>query len=116
MPNFILKTALRGPFLEVVHFALPEAAQSAVAPAGGVLDFTWTPANSDTAERDAFYHALIAHDRVKAIDPGFTGLDYRMPCLVNIGNQCNAFWDGVGINFYRWGIRPSDGRSLLLAS
>ncbi|MEO6463175.1 MAG: FlgD immunoglobulin-like domain containing protein, partial [Candidatus Eisenbacteria bacterium] len=111
IPNDILKTALRGRFLEVVHFALPEAAQTASAPAGGMVDFTWTTANSDTAERDTYYHAHVAHDRVKAIDPAFTGLDYRMPCTVNIGNQCNAYWDGVGMNFYRWGVRPSDGRA-----
>jgi Zn-dependent metalloprotease len=109
--GYIMKTGLRGPYLDVLHFALAEAQQTATAPAGGVLHFAWTPANSDTSERDAFYHAHVARARVKAIEPGFTGLDYRMPCLVNIGNQCNAFWDGVGINFYRWGIRPSDGKA-----
>jgi hypothetical protein len=110
-PGFLIRTGLRGPFLSVVHFALPEAAQTLTAPASGPLDFTWTPANSDTAERDAFYHGHVAHDRVKAIEPAFTALDYRMPCNVNIGNQCNAFWDGLGMNFYRWGVRPSDGRA-----
>ncbi len=115
LPNingaFLIKTALRGPWLEVLHAAANEAAQTLTAPASDTLDFTWTPANSDTSERDAFYHAHVAHDWVKSVDPAFTALDYRMPCTVNVNSQCNAFWDGLGINFYRWGLRPSDGKA-----
>lgn len=114
-PNTITGTVmgfgLRGPFLEVIHNVLNEASQQTASPANDTLDVLWTPANSDTAERDTWFHAHVAREYVKGIDPGFTALDYRMPCTVNINAVCNAFWDGVGINFYRWGIRPSDGRA-----
>lgn len=107
----VMRFGLRGPFLEVIHAATNEASQQASSPANDTLNVLWTPANSDTAERDAWYHSLLAHTYLKNIEPAFTGLDYRVPCTVNINATCNAFWDGVGINFYRWGIRPSDGRA-----
>ncbi|MGH7724020.1 MAG: FlgD immunoglobulin-like domain containing protein [Candidatus Eiseniibacteriota bacterium] len=114
-PNTIMGTVmrfgLRGPFLEVIHTSANEAYQQFASPANDTLNVLWTPANSDTAERDTWYHAHLAREYVKRIDPGFVALDYRMPCTVNINSLCNAFWDGVGINFFRWGIRPADGRA-----
>src|SRR4029077_20548933 len=76
---------------------------SSTAPAGGALDFNWTPGTADTASRNAYYQASAAHAYIKALDPGFVGLDYRVPCIINIPATCNAYWDGSSINFFRYG-------------
>ncbi|TMQ73664.1 MAG: hypothetical protein E6K81_03560 [Candidatus Eisenbacteria bacterium] len=72
---------------------------SVLAPA--TVDIDWAAA--DDAERDGFYHVNRVHDYVKALDPGFTGLDYALPCVVDINATCNAYWDGSGVNFYAEG-------------
>src|SRR5262249_42096403 len=42
--------------------------------------------------------------RIRAIDPAFTGMDYRVPCRVNLDfAACNAYWDGRGVNFFATG-------------
>jgi hypothetical protein len=98
-----ITTALRGLYMELIDATGPEGSLSNLAPGASPLDFHWTFAGGDTAEGTAYYHGLLAHDYVKALDGGLTAVDYRMPCLVNINATCNAFWDGVGINFFRTG-------------
>ncbi|GJM45369.1 MAG: hypothetical protein DHS20C21_22110 [Gemmatimonadota bacterium] len=64
--------------------------------------FTFDGSNSRQDERDVFFHTNLSHDFMKAIEPGFTELDYSMPASVgNTGGLCpgNAWWDGFGINF-----------------
>ncbi len=67
---------------------------------GSPRNFVWNDSNSRASERDAYYHALVAHQNIKTLDPAFTGLDYTMPIKVDIfDRECNAFYDGLGINF-----------------
>jgi hypothetical protein len=105
-PHDTVFTQFRSPFLHIVN----EGRGSSVVLAGRAhppskpLDFGWTDANSDTAERNAYYHALAAHARIRALDPSFTGMDYRVPCRVNLTfAACNAYWDGRGLNFFAAG-------------
>lgn len=107
--QYFIRNGLRGPGLEVLDATTGPYVLTQVAPLSGPLDFTWTDANSDTAARDAFHHALAARAWLKALDPAFTGLDFRMPCTVNLPGACAAFFDGLGLNFVRWGLRLSDG-------
>jgi flagellar hook capping protein FlgD/thermolysin metallopeptidase-like protein len=80
------------------------ASFSTSAPNPSVVDIAWgLSVASDDAERDGYYHVNQAHDYVKSLEPGFTGLDYAMPCAVNIADVCNAFWDGNGVNFFAAG-------------
>jgi hypothetical protein len=73
---------------------------------GTSRDFLWNDSNSRASERDAYYHALIAHQTIKELDPTFTGVDYQMPVTVDIFDRdCNAFWDGLGINFFGQSMR-----------
>lgn len=68
---------------------------------GSPRDFEWNTSNSRASERDAYYHAFVAHTKIKELDPAFTGLDYVMPITVDIFDRdCNAFYDGLGINFF----------------
>lgn len=102
-PGESLFTAFRSPFLEVINTAGRNSYLGAVVPPSGPVNFSWTPATSDTAERNLFYQALQAHAYIKALDPGFNGLDYRVPASINIPQTCNAYWDGTGINFFAFG-------------
>jgi len=71
---------------------------------GTPVDIYWDPSNSQPAERTGFYHTVIAHNYLREIDPNFHGLDYEMPCNVNItSGTCNAYWDGSSINFFKEG-------------
>jgi len=68
---------------------------------GSPRDFEWNASNSRASERDAYYQAFVAHTNIKALDPSLTGLDYQMPITVDIFDRdCNAFYDGFGINFF----------------
>lgn len=98
-----IQTGLRGPYMEVVDAVGPEGVLTTAAPGASPLNFHWNFAGGDTSEGNAYHHGVLAHDYVKGIEPGFTDMDYRMPCVVNINSTCNAFWDGVGINFFRYG-------------
>jgi hypothetical protein len=95
-----IAATLAGPWVDVDRLDGPDAAFSAPASSPEAVPIAWTDLNSHVAERDGFYHTNVAYAHAKAIDPGFTGNDYSMPCVVNIANTCNAYWDGVGINFY----------------
>jgi Zn-dependent metalloprotease len=67
------------------------------------VDLLFDGSKAQTAERDAYYHVMVAHDYIQGIEPGFNLLDYPMPITVNIDRTCNAMWDGEGVNFYREG-------------
>ena len=94
---------LRAPFVAVVNQAGSSVRLFGLAPAADPLPFVFSPAAGDTAERNGFYQTLAVHDYVKDLDPGFTALDFPLPCNVNINATCNAYWDGASINFYRYG-------------
>jgi len=94
---------LQGPYSDVNRAEALDASFSTTVTNPAVVDQQWNAANSDIAERDAFYHVNRVHAELKGIDPGFVGNDYPMPVAVNIGNTCNAFWDGYGVNFFMEG-------------
>jgi Zn-dependent metalloprotease len=95
--------SLIGLFCDVNNVLPSIAVFNQMASNPSTVNINWNDLNSDPAERDAYYHAVVAHDFIKTTDPGFTNIDYAMPALVNINLNCNAFWDGNGINFYRAG-------------
>lgn len=95
-----ISAQLAGPSVNVNRQDGPDAVFSMPASDPQSVDIGWTDLNAHPAERDAFYHTNVAWTHVKAVDPGFTGNDYSMPCAVNIAATCNAYWDGTGINFY----------------
>ena len=54
---------------------------------GDTLDFIWDDSNSFADERDVFYHTNRVHNFLKEMDPAFTGMDYSMGTVVNIGSE-----------------------------
>lgn len=94
---------LAGRYCDVNRQDWTDASFSTSAADPAVVSHLWTSTDSHDAERDAFYHINRVHEYLKGVDPGFVGNDYPMPCAVNIGNSCNAFWDGTGVNFFAAG-------------
>lgn len=80
---------------------IADASFSTTATSPATVDIQWFAAHQ--AERDAYYHVSRMHDYIKTLDPGLGGLEYPMPCAVNINATCNAFWDGNGVNFFAAG-------------
>ena len=68
-----------------------------------VGDHHWDNTNSHSNERDAYHATVRTHNYIKDIDPGFTNMDIAMPVNVLLDGSCNAFWNGVSINFFRGG-------------
>ncbi len=101
--NPTLTATLEGNFARVTRADGAAASFTATVQDGQQLNILWDDSNSQTSERDAYFHTNIAHAFIKTIDPSFTGVDYAMPVLVNRNQTCNANWDGNGINFFRAG-------------
>ncbi len=101
--NLMLTARLEGSFARVMRADGTAASFTATVQDGQQLNILWDTGNSQTSERDAYFHTNIAHAFIKSIDPNFTGVDYAMPVRVNLNQTCNAFWDGSGINFFRAG-------------
>ena len=59
--------------------------------------------DANIRERSAFFHVNIVHDHVNTWLPSFTGMDFSLPTNVDVGGNCNAFYDGSSINFYAEG-------------
>ncbi|MCI0698715.1 T9SS type A sorting domain-containing protein [candidate division KSB1 bacterium] len=101
--DLTLTAALEGNFARVTRADGAAASFTATVQDGQQLNILWDAGNSQTSERDAYFHTNIAHAFIKSVDPNFTGVDYAMPVRVNLNQTCNAFWDGNGINFFRAG-------------
>lgn len=62
-------------------------------------------------ELDAYHHTTRVHDFITDMDPSFVGLNEPLTVRVNIGQTCNAYWDGSSINFFQEGGGcPNTGR------
>ncbi|MCB0810230.1 MAG: hypothetical protein KDB96_13205, partial [Flavobacteriales bacterium] len=68
----------------------------------GANGVTWDN-NANIRERSAYFHVNIVHDHVNFWLPSFTGMDFTLPTNVDVGGNCNAFYDGSSINFYAEG-------------
>ena len=97
---------LEGPFVNVNRQDRPDASITMTGKFPAIqVSILWDDSNSHPAERDAFYHTNLIHNFITTLDPNFTTINYEMPCAVNIDQNCNAFWDGTGINFFSAGGR-----------
>jgi hypothetical protein len=97
-------TSFQGPWINVNRYTgMGADASLTLSLVPGVPGtFLWTDANSRQDERDTFFHGNVVHDFMKALDAGFTGLDYSMPTVVGrTDGYCpgNAWWDGTAMNY-----------------
>ncbi len=60
-------------------------------------------ANANIRELSAYYHVNIVHDYMKTKFPAFTAMDNPLTTNVDVTGTCNAFYNGISINFYAVG-------------
>ena len=74
---------------------------------GGTANFTFnnTPAELQTAQVNTYYQANLVRDMVLAANPNYPTISKQVsfPIYTNIASTCNAYYDGVSINFYAAG-------------
>src|SRR5262249_10602171 len=84
-----VQSAIGGLYCYATRADALDASFSATVQDPGLAHIDWRDTNSHVAERDGYYHVTRVHDHVKALDAGFTGDDYSMPCTVNLDSFCN---------------------------
>jgi hypothetical protein len=103
-------TTLSGRFVDIVDTCGAIANSSATGDinlggANGQHDCTsggGSPGNTP-ASRTAFYETNKLIEQAKGYLPGNAWMNQALTANVNIPLTCNAFWNGVSINFYRSG-------------
>ncbi|MFS4439550.1 hypothetical protein ACMA5I_15185 [Paracoccaceae bacterium GXU_MW_L88] len=97
-----VKSSLSGPHSEIETMAGTLLSRDATGDTSVDLDMNFNAgAIEDLAQTTAFFWTNRAYDLAKEIlDPGDLP---KLPTIVNRPGQCNAFWNGSSINFYRAG-------------
>lgn len=91
---------LKGKYVDVIHFQQADATIEMQVEEADAIDLAWDDSNSTLEERNVYYQTDRAHAYVKNVDPDFTTLDYPLQCYVeNNTAACNAYWNGVSINY-----------------
>ena len=54
----------------------------------------------NTKEASAYRNTNLIHDHMNEWLPGFTDLDFSLTTNIDVDGECNAFFDGVSINFF----------------
>ncbi|MFM7808271.1 MAG: hypothetical protein ACKPEA_10150, partial [Planctomycetota bacterium] len=74
---------------------------------GGTASFTFnnTPAALQTAQVNCYYESNMIRDTVLAANPSYPTIANQLSFTINtnIGSSCNAYYDGISINFYQAG-------------
>lgn len=65
--------------------------------------FNASPTEFNTAQVNGFIQTQRIYEFVKSINPSYPGVDYQIPCNVNLNQTCNAYYSNRTINFYRAG-------------
>jgi len=96
---------LIGPWVQAVNQAgTTLSLQQTVTPPGPAnFIFNTERVEFNTAQVNGFLRTQIVHNFAKAINPSYPGIDYAIPCNVNLNNTCNAYYNNRTINFYRAG-------------
>jgi hypothetical protein len=98
-----IRVEMRGPYVFTNNVDGPQALFKDEIIPGIPFVVHWNDLNARHDERDVFFHTNGAHEMLKSADSSWTDMDYPLPANVNIDLECNAFWDGESINFYRAG-------------
>ncbi len=79
------------------------AVQTMTVAAGQNVDIVWDNTNSISSERNTYYHMDLTRTFARTLDPSpnLSNLDAQIPGLVEIDSECNAFFDGRGVNFFQ---------------
>lgn len=105
--NVTVIAPVLGRWVNVNNAAGADLSSSQVVTPPGPADFVLNSTSvteQTTAQMNGLVHTNSTHDFYVGLQPGFAGnLNIVMPCNVNIGDVCNAFYNGSSINFYLTG-------------
>ncbi len=103
-----LTVNISSPIVKVTNATGTSAAVRLTSDADVLFDGT---TNSTLAETTTFYHVNVVRNWAKqyVTAPWF---DQQMVANVNIGDICNAFWNGRSINFFQAGTKTKNGKTL----
>ncbi|MBN1447452.1 MAG: T9SS type A sorting domain-containing protein [Bacteroidetes bacterium] len=104
-----LVTQMTGPYARVFRIDSSRsgnpghAYQTTTVASGQDIELLWDNSNSIASERNTFYHMNLVRDFSRALDPSANNnkLDDQIPGGVEYNDQCNAFFDGRGVTFFK---------------
>ncbi|RMF83595.1 MAG: hypothetical protein D6744_04380, partial [Planctomycetota bacterium] len=99
-----VNSTVRGQFFNVNNQSGADASLNLSVTPPGPANFVHNSSQAEqtSAEVDAYLQANIVRDFTLAANPSYPGVSTQTdwPVNVNINDVCNAFYDGVSINFY----------------
>jgi hypothetical protein len=106
--SITLESALRGNFFRTFNQGGASTVLTQTVTPPAVANFTHNAANTsefNRAEVNAYLQANVVRDFTLFYSPGYPVITTQTEFTtnVNIASTCNAFYDGVSINFYRSG-------------
>jgi hypothetical protein len=95
-------TSVVGDLAVIVNKASGGALATAMLPLTPGGQLVWDPSATpeDDAQVQTYLNVNTAKDFARALDPNMATLDDQMTANVNIGQACNAFFDGQTLNFF----------------
>ena len=100
--SITVRSVLEGPWVRVINTAGSNEVLTQNGTPPGPFDFLHNPSGTPEdvlAQAQGHFHTNIVHDFHEGII-GASGADISIPCNVNIGSSCNAFFNGT-INFFQ---------------
>ena len=92
---------LLSPYVDVQNVNGTWAGVFATVTPGVPYQINWNNTNSRADERDVYRTVGDIHDFFETFAPGFAFTNTAIVAHVNINDTCNAFFDGVSINFFK---------------
>ena len=101
--NVNVQANLNGLWADVYNVQQERAEHGASVSVPSTHNWNWD--NEDQSykneEENAFYHTNIIHDYITKPSLGVDEMNLQMEVNVNLPQSCNAYYDGVSINFFQ---------------
>ena len=91
----------RSPFVKVMNEAGAQATTVLSLDPGGTILWSDPDTPAVDAQLNSFIHTQLAKDHAAVLAPQMSWLNAQLTVNVNADDECNAFYDGVSINFFR---------------
>ena len=99
-----VNSTVRGLYFNVNNQAGSDASLNASVTPPGPANFVHNASQAEqtSAEVDAYYHANVVRDFALSANPSYPTIATQTdwPVNVNLNDTCNAYYDGVSINFF----------------
>ena len=94
-----------GTFVNTVNQSTTDYSKTTSLPSasGNVVTMNSSPTEFYTAEANSFLWINALRDWTRAVNPSDGMADFNARSNVNLNSTCNAYYDGVSVNFYKSG-------------